>query len=847
MNYYARFTNRVRVTIFGSLILAALCSTRPVLAAVEDEKNAKKFGITTEAVQQLREFEGLTSQSLERLSVAKLRGLVWGLQHPDLPRQRAKFRLLQEQDENGQIPEDAGRIELQELQQLRKGIERSTVAGIPVGSQVDPRRLFLFGGGIDKSKWTSLGPGNIGGRTRSIVLDPKDPLRFWVGSVGGGVWQTVDAGQHFAPVDDLMSNLTVACMAMDPTDAKKIYAGTGEGIYYWSVPPGAGIFWTTDGVHWQQIKSTDTPDFRYVNRLAISADGKVLLAATSKPGSIGGIFRSDDPARARAPWKKTSEGDFVDVIAHPTDSSKAMAATSDGQVLYSNDAGKTWSPSMHRGSWSGRIELTYCRKNPAIVYASVDNNHGEIWRSEDAGQTFAERASKTPTGELANYLGTQGNYANTIWAGDPENENFVLVGGLNLFKSTDGGDILVDISAWDDVRSVHADHHVIVAGSGFNGTTNKTVFFGNDGGIYKTDDIYIAGVDRDRIAGWKNLNNSYGVTQFYGAAATSSGNIVAGSQDNGTVQFSKEGGSENWTLISEGDGGFCAADPTDAKLLYGEYIFGDVHRTTDGGTTESGFSFISGEYWNGQARCWKPIPYTITDVQNERALFIAPFILDPNNPTRLLVGCSSLWRTSDAKAETDDSKGPTWRAIKAPADQLISAIAVAPGEANIIWVGHEKGDIFKTVQGLVAWPNWTKITASPGVKLPTRYCTRLVIDPRDHQVVFATFGGYRPDNVWRTSNGGSSWAVVGNSRPRGLPRVPVRALAIHPLRSDYLYVGTEIGIFASEDAGKTWSPTNEGPTSCCVDDLFWTGNSLVAVTHGRGVFTIDLSGVPLPH
>ena len=118
-----------------------------------------------------------------------------------------------------------------------------------------------------------------------------------------------------------------------------------------------------------------------------------------------------------------------------------------------------------------------------------------------------------------------------------------------------------------------------------------------------------------------------------------------------------------------------------------------------------------------------------------------------------------------------------------------------------------------------------------------RYCTGITVDARAHDTVYVTFAGYNRGNVWKTVDGGTTWANIGQA----LPAAPVRALTIHPDHSAYLYAGTEVGMFASEDGGATWSATNEGPTNCSVDDLFWMNRILVCVSHGRGMFSIDLS------
>jgi hypothetical protein len=445
-------------------------------------------------------------------------------------------------------------------------------------------------------------------------------------------------------------------------------------------------------------------------------------------------------------------------------------------------------------------------------------------------------------------LGDQGWYANVIWAGDPLNPNFVVVGGVDLWKSLDGGNTLNQISTWWAApESAHADHHCIIAHPQFDGIANQVVFFGNDGGIYKTNDIDNVGYPPDppfgQVAykqGWIELNNTYGATQFFAGAANSrTGVIIGGAQDNGTLRYT--GDSESWTSMYGGDGGWCASDPIDDRYFYGEYIYLNIHRSDNGGQSSD---YISGQYWNGSQWTWKNPPYRIEDARNRSALFIAPFILDSNNSDRILAGGMSLWRTNNAKAPNTNNTAPSWKAIKSSSgiSEPISAISVARGNDNIIWVGHADGAVFKTLDGASSNPNWQKISSSvPGVSpLPVnRFCTQITIDARDHNVVYITYGGYSSDNVWKTTDGGINWSNISDT----FPDAPVRALTIHPQNSNFVYLGTEVGVFASEDGGINWSPTNEGPTNCSVDDLFWMSETLIAATHGRGMFKIDLNGI----
>jgi len=180
------------------------------------------------------------------------------------------------------------------------------------------------------------------------------------------------------------------------------------------------------------------------------------------------------------------------------------------------------------------------------------------------------------------------------------------------------------------------------------------------------------------------LNHNLGITQFYGAAGNlTSGTIIGGTQDNGTVRYRPQGGSNGWTMMKGADGGFCAADQTDPNYFYGEFTNLKIYRSTDGGNTAD---YIYGG--TGDAR---------------NANFTAPFVLDPNNPNTLLAGGASLWRSTNVK-----NPRPSWTAIKSPASTNISAIAVAKGDSNIIWVGHNNGQIYYTTNGAAANPTWAR-------------------------------------------------------------------------------------------------------------------------------------------
>jgi photosystem II stability/assembly factor-like uncharacterized protein len=793
---------------------------------------AKARGLPEVLGDELRRKRGLLPSALRELPDPALKRSVGRLEYPDLAQAREAFRLRQAVNDEGRVTPDALDSALRQLDSSRaRTAAVATVAGVPTGREVPLRGLLPPRAGLGPGPgggWLSLGPGNIGGRTRSIVVHPKNANVLWAGSVGGGVWRTDDGGQSWEPVDDFMANLAVTTMVMDPADPNVIYAGTGEGFSNIDALRGAGIFRTTDGVQWAQLASTTGTNFHNVNRLAISRNGKVLLAATRR-----GIFRSQDPGRVT--WERVLPEAIADVKFHPTDSARAVAGgLTNGQAYYTTNGGRSWQLATHSQPWGGRVELAYAAKDPTRVYASVNVGNGQIWRSTNGGRAYTRRNGSAENGP-APYLGEQGWYDNVIWAGDPTDANLVIVGGIDLWRSTDGGNTLRDISTWWDRRSAHADHHCIVSDPRFNGTSNKRVYFGNDGGVFRANDVRTVGnnANRPRIRGWRELVNTYGVTQFYaGAGNVESGAIIGGAQDNGTLRFTSEGGTEGWTEMFGGDGGWCAADPTDPDVFYGEYVFLAIHRSTDGGQSAEFISGMRDDF------TWKPVPFRIPDAFNQNALFIAPFVLDPNEPDRMLAGGLSLWRTNDVKTPNTQNAGPTWRSIKPSAGSVITALAVARGNPKVVWVGHEDGQVFKTANGTGANPTWRRVDHTGAQPLTAgRYCTGITIDAQDHDTVYATFGGYESSNVWKTTDAGATWSNLGAA----LPAAPARALTLHPDNSELAYIGTEVGVFASEDGGATWSPTNEGPTNCSVDDLFWMDRVLVCVTHGRGMFRLDLS------
>lgn len=747
---------------------------------------------------------------------------------PDSPDEALRYIQIAMRDENGDIDPNGlmnARREMDAMR-VRAALQRQQAAATGAPADV---------AGIDKTAWTWIGPGNIGGRTRAIAIHPTSTNIIFAGSVAGGIWKSTDSGQTWSVIDDFMTNLAVTAIVFQPGNPSVMYAATGEGFSNIDAIRGAGIFKSVNGgTTWAQLASTTSSNFFFVTELAFSSDGGILLAATT-----AGIFRSTDGGLT-FPVTVGAVTNVQDVKFLPGSVTQAVAGGRTKNAFFSSDGGVTWAPVTGLTGTSGtnpnnRVELGVSVSSPSTVYASVaaggtsSSPNAELWGSTDSGHSY------TLINSSVGFLGAQGWYDNAIWV-DPTDVNHVLTGGVGLFQTTNGGGTLAALGTTG--AGMHSDHHVIVSDPGFNGTSNKRVYFGNDGGLYKIESLGTIGSQVTT-----KLNNNYGVTQFYGASSVTSGKIFGGTQDNGTLLFTPANGPQAWVAIAGGDGGFASGDQTDPNFMYGEFQWLDIHRNSTGGI--SGSTDIS-------CSSTKAAQYVIADCLNQTTNFISPVLLDPNNPNTLLGGGQQLWRTTDARTATTSTTGPTWTSIKpvTTGSSAIAALAVQTGNSNRIWVGHNNGEIWVTSNGTVGAPTWTRVDLTPGTGgPPDRAVTQISLDPVDPNIAYVSFGGFLTGNVWKTPNSGGSWASISGTGLTALPAVPVRSIVPHPKVSGWLYAGTDIGILDSVDGGTTWNVTNDAPANAAVFQLFWTGitgTTLVAVTHGRGMFTANVPGCSSP-
>jgi hypothetical protein len=699
---------------------------------------------------------------------------------------------------------------------------------IEAKKQVEVMPTIHDGDGGDRDaglwNWEWLGPGNIGGRVRAVMTHPDEPGTLWAGSAGGGIWKTTNGGSSWYPLHDLLPSLAISSLTMDPTDPDVIYAGTGEGFSNLDALPGAGVFKSTDGGgNWTQLTDSLIMDAKHVNDIAHHPvhSGWLLACGTCKIG-FGRVWRSIDGGEH---WNTTLETVYAatDVKYDPDDPAVVIVGTVTG-AYRSTNAGYSWTEISVGGTGlpdnTGRCEITFGQGND-VVFASCDvpragdDPQGEIWRSLDNGLTWTQRS--TPY-----HLGGQGVYDNVIWL-EPGSMVNLMVGGIGLFMSLDGGGSVSAMSNWRHYHtglSAHADQHAITPHINYADGENVTIYIGNDGGVQAAT----LGFATQPLYGWVNLANNLGITQFYHGDASPDGSVIlGGSQDNDDLRYRDFEGAQGWHQANTGDGTYVAIDPVNPLNMYASYIHLEMERSTNGGG-----------YWydiyaglmgmNGIDDAGDPT----------KALFLAPFALDKVLFTQvILAGGESIWRTTDAGSNWANALGPR------SGTPLCSAIEISPTAGHMVaWVGYNYGQIWKTEDSS---SNWTEVEGLGG-NLPDRHITDIEISPHDPHTVIVTMGGYYTDRIWLTRDNGASWDLINGTGEHTLPAIQRNCVTFHPSNPDWIYVGTDLGMFASEDLGQTWSVTsrygnNEGPVFTEIADFIWhSGNTLVAVTHGRGMY-----------
>jgi hypothetical protein len=708
--------------------------------------------------------------------------------------------------------------------------------------------------------WDNLGPGNVGGRIRSILVDPTNPNIVWLGAVTGGVWKSLDGGNSWRSTTDALGYVGIFSLTMMPGNPNTIFATTGE----YANSSGPGIIVTRDGGNsWSLIKPAGGAGTALAlarslvihptqtNLMLVSADYQGIWGS-----SDGGVTWQQRLNTSVTSGSSTSYFSVKWLRQDPNNANNLIANTTYRGILVSSDFGLTWSyANGFQGNDSNDfrdIHFAYAKSTPGRIYASITAKSGdankryEIWRSDNGGKdwVYLARASSSTWGATDR---SQGGYNHVLWV-NPTNANHLLLGEVVLLQSLDGGSTwaMVNDYATRPVSSanlpfptaalanggsnvwLHPDHHVILTDPNFNGSTNRRVWFGNDGGIWRTDDVTQLRVDPvsytdygTRVGPLKYLNNDLRITQSYfvNGSAWLGGAIITGLQDNGTTMY--RGDAANWWQPTGGDGMRAAFNPNNPFQFLTTYQQGAVSQVN---LTETGVT--SKQIWAGS----ESDPF-FTYIEQNR-----------NSPNRVYMMNTSLWASDDIW-----SAAPTRKQILGPdpadAKNNIVAATVAPSNANSVWVIRRDGGLVqKTSNALDATPSWQSYKLPIGT---SGYGTRLFIDPSDSNRVYATFGWTQASkSIFRTIDGGATWQDITGT----LGNRYVYTVTQHPLKNTMLYAGTEFGLYTSENDGASWKLAPDLAPGVAIEDLQWFDNrTLLIASYGRGVFrasnpSVDIVG-----
>jgi len=689
-------------------------------------------------------------------------------------------------------------------------------------------------GAISGIVWKERGPNNVSGRTQAILIDPNDATKktVFAGGIGGGLWKCSDVTAStttWTPVNDLLANLAISTLAYNPANTQVMYMGTGEGWYNVDAIRGDGIFKSTDGgTTWTQLSSTTGSDFDYVQKIVVSSAGDVY-AATRSASSGGGIFKSTD---AGSTWTKvlysgngasTDRCADLEIAADNTIYAAMGIFTTDG--IYKSTTGNSGSWTKLNTGGNGfpttgfyRCEIACAPSSAATLYVLTEatSNGGlyNIYKSTNSGSTWS--TSTKPTWNDGSCSSTSNDFTRTqawydlIAAVDPNNANNVFIGGVDIFKTTNGGTSWTQLTSWWGGCSrqyIHADQHAII----FEPANSNIVYFGNDGGVFRTSD---AG------STFSNKGFNYNVTQYYGCAMNPTAynnQFLSGAQDNGTQQYSSIGVNSTLQVVG-GDGAYCHIDQDQSSYQFASYVFLNIYRSSDGGSS------------------WSNIVAN-SNVGN----FVNPSDYDnTNNVLYFNYGNPYAGTNYDTYGRilnaTTSSTVSTVSISSASGGSYITHVSVSPVTSNRVFFGTSNGRVIR-----VNSANATPTVSLIGTPVSGSPVSCIAIDNANDSHLLVTYSSYGVNSVWETTNGGTSWtSVEGN-----LPDMPVWWALFNPSNNTQALIATEVGVWSTDalSAGSTsWSSTNTGlpNVSTRMLQIRSSDNLVIAATHGRGLFSSDI-------
>lgn len=698
--------------------------------------------------------------------------------------------------------------------------------------------------------WTEMGPNNVGGRVRALLIDKDDNQLMYAGGVNGGLWKSTTGGQSWVEVP-LDGNLAVVSICQTPNG--DIFVGTGEGLAqpgntnHNSGALGAGIYHKAASAS-TFTHLTNTASWQKVNRLASDKNG-VVYAATSL-----GLWKTSDYG---ANWTRAKVGSYSDVKTAPNQT-RVVAVS--GSNIYISDDGATWATSSPASVSNPRVEVAIAYSNIDYIYAVISSGgaFAGIYRTTDGGTNWSQIAVGGSSSFNLFGSNNQGWYDNVAMV-NTANPDIVYVGGIDMWKgvkvNANGDFSWTKKTLWnaDETSSVyvHADQHVYIPVPG----DPNSFYAGTDGGIFKTS---------NGASSFATLNRNFNVTQFYAVTSHPSGAALGGAQDNGTQFLDMLGNnSQEARKIRGGDGGWAAASMLNQDVIFASIYYGDVARSSDFGQsfqTPSDLStgdpeFYSSEMLSGlggafvtPVALWETIDfpnsqdsvnivadttYNVGDTIDGRSYYnnSYPFayklnqslntgdtirVADPVQ-SRLFVGTTNgIWMTKQSLFFVN--KTPVWYHIASnTVGSAVWNIQVSrDGDvlyyaidnhllriSNLLNAQGHNADISDTAYALQD----TLINNFSGI------ISSISIDPEDANRVMVTLSGTGNNQVYYSSNATSmnpAFAIKKGNLPANLP---VYASLIPLNNSTQAIIGTQYGIYTTDNIlspNPTWSKSDNG-------------------------------------
>ncbi len=661
--------------------------------------------------------------------------------------------------------------------------------------------------------WQSVGPSNVGGRITSLLLSSADQNLIYAGAAAGGVWKSTDNGVTWTNIFNEAP--AIGSLAMDPSDPSTIYVGTGEanpgGI---AIYPGNGLWRSTNGGGtWTNLGLQETGAIGKIaihpsnpNTIYVGALGMYRSRTTER-----GVYRSTNRG---ATWSKVlyvnDTTGVSDVIIDKNTPSRLFAATwtryrpvrysviGGGQsgLWMSTNGGDSWSPVTNgypaNETNIGRASLDISPSSPNTYFSLLSNGTGVrgIYKSTNFGESWVNMSASFSEGQV---------WFNNVIRVHPRNPDLVYAGMTQMYRSTNGG------ATWSTTATgIHVDFHAIE----FDPNNPNRLIVGSDGGVF---------VSMNGGNTWyKSLNLP--ISQFYAGTLdfTNPHRYYGGLQDNGTVR-TLTGSANDWSGIYGGDGFYVLIDPTNPNRIYAESQNGGLAYSTNGGA-----SFLSGR--NGIN-------------SSDRTNWSTPIAMDLTSPLTLYTGTYRVYRTTNGMASWSPISGDLTRG---PGTRIgtLTTIDVAQSNPNVIYVGSDDGKLHVTTNG---GTTWNDITGS----LPTRWVTRVTVDPDSANVCYTTISGYLEydfqAHIYRTSDYGASWIPIGGN----LSNIPLNDVIVDRVARPRLYVASDAGVLVSTNYGSSWNVLGTGLPESPVHDLELHSptRKLVAFTHGRSAWSIDVSSL----